>query len=50
VFAWYAPQWFTDYANPMGDRRQLYKRFDKLKGADQDAIDSEIGLLMLGEV
>jgi hypothetical protein len=50
VHAWYAPQWFTDYANRMRDRRQMYRRFDKLKDAGQDAIDSEIGLLILGEV
>jgi hypothetical protein len=48
VHAWYAPQWFVDYANPMRDRKHMYKRFDKLKDADQDTIDSEIGLLILG--
>lgn len=47
VYAWYAPQWFTDYANRIRDRRQMYRRFDKLKDAGQDAIDSEIGLLIL---
>lgn len=48
VRAWYAPQWFADYANRMRDRKHMYKRFDKLKDADQDTIDSEIGLLILG--
>ena len=50
VHAWYAPQWFTMYANSMRDRKQMYKRFDKLKDADQDTIDSEIGLLILGAI
>jgi hypothetical protein len=49
VHAWYAPLWFTNYANRMRDRKQMYRRFDKLKDADQDTIDSEIGLLILGE-
>lgn len=48
VRAWYAPEWFTMYANRMRDRKQMYKRFDKLKDAGQEAIDSEIGLLILG--
>jgi hypothetical protein len=48
VRAWYAPQWFTMYANSMRDRKHMYRRFDKLKDSDQDTIDSEIGLLILG--
>lgn len=47
-YAWFAPQWFTEYAHGMGDRRKMYRRFDKLKDQGQDAIDSEVGLLILG--
>lgn len=49
IHYWYAPQWFVDCAG-IGDRRKLYKRFDDLKDADPDEIQSEVGLLLLGEV
>lgn len=49
VYYWYAPQWFVDCAGT-GDRRELYKRFDDLRDADPEEVQSEVGLLLLGEV
>lgn len=48
VMAWYAPRWFTDLAHDMVNRRPFYRKLDKLKKEGQEAIDSEIGLLILG--
>ena len=50
VEAWYAPRWFVDLAHSMEDRRPFYNQMDKLAKEGGDAIDSELGLLILGQV
>jgi hypothetical protein len=48
-YAWYGPLWLKNLAGT-GDRSKFYRRFEKLKKEGKDAIDSEIGMMILGEV
>lgn len=49
IYGWYGPTWLKELAGT-GNRSRFYKRFEQLKAQGQDAIDSEVGLMILGGV